>query len=476
LSQKPNILFILSDQHRYDTIGYIRDYPVLTPNLDRLASEGACFTNAYTPIPLCCPARQSLLAGKRPESFRAFWNADLVPNHELPPDAYTWPKDLQNHDYLNGYVGKWHVNQHHSPLEYGFDDYVSEGDYQRFRTARYPDAVFTNGWLGEVDPVPLEHTRTHWLADQAIALMERYAASGQPWHLRLDLPEPHLPCRPHQQFLDLYASREIPEWRSFRDTFRNKPYIQKQQLLNWGIERYTWADWEPIVRRYYAIISQLDDAVGKVLTRLKELGLNENTIVVYTADHGDMCGGHRMMDKHYILYDDVVRVPLIIRYPGRIPAGITIDRFVYNILDVPPTLLEWAGLPAPADFHGTSLTPLLRGEPVLEWRSEAVATYNGQQFGLYNQRMIRNAEFKYIWNLTDVDELYDLRQDPEELVNVVHEPKYAGVLAELRGKLYEELKRHDDPFLRFDWLKRQLTEGRKLYSESASYEFHSEVQ
>src|SRR5690606_23208510 len=115
----------------------------------------------------------------------------------------------------------------------------SENDYRAFRTSAHPDAVFKNGWLGEVDPVPLEHTRTHWLADQAISLIEQYAGSDQPWHLRLDLPEPHLPCQPHQQFLDLYAEREIPQWRSFRDTFLNKPYIQKQQLLNWGLEHYT---------------------------------------------------------------------------------------------------------------------------------------------------------------------------------------------------------------------------------------------
>ncbi len=475
MSRQPNILFILSDQHRYDCIGYSQDYPVITPNLDQLAAEGVSFANAYTPIPLCCPARQSLLAGKRPESFHAFWNADLVPNAELPPTAYTWTQDLQNHGYKNGYVGKWHVNQQHSPLAYGFEDYISEADYRSFRGTAYPDITFTNGWLGEVDRVRLEHTRTHWLADQAIALIEQYAGSDQPWHIRLDLPEPHLPCQPHQQFLDLYEGKEIPEWRSFRDTFLNKPYIQKQQLLNWGLEDYSWQDWEPIARRYYAIISQLDDAVGKVLRKLKELELDEHTIVVYSADHGDMCGGHRMIDKHYILYDDVVRVPLIIRYPARLPASRRIDEFVYNLLDLPPTLLEWAELPPRPDFHGASLTPLLSGEQSGHaWRTEVVSTYNGQQFGLYNQRMIRSSTFKYVWNLTDVDELYDLRQDPEELSNIIHDPASGDILSELRNKLYLELKRHGDPLLRLDWLKRQLTEGRKYFEPSSSYELNPE--
>ncbi|MDF2725572.1 MAG: sulfatase [Paenibacillus sp.] len=305
-------------------------------------------------------------------------------------------------------------------------------------------------------------TRTHWLADQAVRLIEKYAAAGQPWHLRLDFPEPHLPCRPHESFLAQYESEEIPVWRSFSDSFEGKPYIQKQQLFNWGLEHYAWSDWEPIVRRYYAIITQLDAAIGIVLEKLKQLGLERDTIVVYTADHGDMCGGHRMIDKHYILYEDVVKVPLIVKYPEHVPAGERIDSFVYNLLDLQPTLLEYAELAPQPFFHGRSLVPLLLGEQPDDWRTEVVSTYNGQQFGLYNQRMIRNRRWKYIWNLTDVDELYDLEQDPSELHNAIGDERHDDVLAELRSKLYEELKRIQDPFLKFDWLKRQLTEGRKI--------------
>lgn len=462
MGTKPNVLFILSDQHRYDCVGYSRDYPVKTPNLDRLAAEGAAFANAFTPIPLCCPARQSLLHGKRPESFESFWNADLVPNRELAPTEYTWPRQLKEDGYRNGYVGKWHVNRDHSPLDYGFDDYVGEQQYREYRAAKYPDAKFTNGFFGEIDPVELEDTRTHWLADKAVRLIETYAASGQPWHLRLDFPEPHLPCQPHASFLARYESEQIPVWRSFSDSFEGKPYIQKQQLLNWGLEHYGWSEWEPIVRRYYAIITQMDAAIGIVLEKLKLLGLERDTIVVYTADHGDMCGGHRMIDKHYILYDDVVKVPLIVKYPARIPAGALIDKFVYNLLDLPPTLLEYAELVPQPFFHGRSLVPLLRGDRSDDWRTEVVSTYNGQQFGLYNQRMIRDERWKYVWNLTDVDELYDLRADPDELRNVIGDDRHGDVLAELRGKLYEVLKGHQDPFLKFDWMKRQLTEGRKL--------------
>ncbi|MCQ6560063.1 sulfatase-like hydrolase/transferase [Paenibacillus mendelii] len=463
MAVKPNILFILSDQHRYDCIGSSRDYPVKTPNLDRLADDGIRFTNAYTPIPLCCPARQSLLSGVRPESFESFWNADLVPNKELEPTAYTWPKELRDSGYRTGYVGKWHVNQDYSPAFYGFDDYVGEHDYRLHRQEAYPEAEFTNGYIGEVDRVALQDTRTHWLASRAVELVEQYTAEDKPWHIRLDFPEPHLPCQPHQSYLDLYEGEVIPEWRSFSETFLNKPYIQKQQLLNWRIEDYTWQDWEPIVRRYYAIISQMDAAIGMVLDKLRELGIEDNTIVVYTSDHGDLCGGHRMMDKHYILYDDVVRVPFIMKYPRSIHTGQTSEQFVYNLLDLPPTLLQLTGLPAKAFFHGQSLVPLFEGDPPEDWRTEVISTYNGQQFGLFNQRMIRSSHWKYIWNLTDIDELYDLLNDPDELTNVIGEKEYEETLSELRQKLYAELKQHQDPFLRLDyWLKGQLSEGRKL--------------
>ncbi|WP_239617971.1 sulfatase-like hydrolase/transferase [Cohnella mopanensis] len=467
MSRKPNILFILSDQHRYDSIGYSRDYPVKTPNLDRLAEEGIAFTNAYTPIPLCCPARQALLAGVRPETFNAFWNADLVPNGEIDPNGYTWTKELQNNGYQTGYVGKWHVHQNHQPDAFGFGDYRSERDYREYRKSKLPDEQpptdLVKWFFGGVDPVALEDTRTHWLADQAIELIEKYSKSDEPWHLRLDFPEPHLPCQPHQSFLDLYDGENIPQWRSFPDTFENKPYIQKQQLLNWRVEDYTWDDWEPVVRRYYAIISQMDAAIGLVLEKLKSLGLEDDTIVVYSTDHGDMCGGHRMMDKHYILYDDVIRVPLIVKYPAAIAAGQRSEEFVYNLLDLPPTLLELAGLPVQSFFQGRSLQPLLQGQTPDDWRKDIISTYNGQQFGLYIQRAIRTERYKYVWNMTDIDELYDLHNDPGELRNVIGDSAHTEALSELRARLYKGLKDAGDPFLKFDlWLKSQLTENRKI--------------
>lgn len=463
MNERPNILLIVVDQQRYDCLGYSERYPIQTPRIDALARAGTWFSQAYTPIPVCCPARQAFLAGRRPETFGALWNYDIgLPIPALEPTEYVWPRDLQAAGYQAGYVGKWHVHPRYGPTAYGFDDYLPQSRYDAFRQEAYPEVEYTQAYFGEPDPIPLEDSRTHWLADRAIELMRNYAARDAPWHLRLDLTEPHLPCRPAGRFARMYDPQTVPRWGSFAERFEDKPYIQRQQLLNWGIEDYRWEDWAPIVARYYGIISQTDDAIGRMLDALDALGAAGNTVVIYTTDHGDLCGGHRMMDKHYVLYDDVVRVPLVIRWPGRVAPGLRSDAFVYNFLDLPPTILEAAGLPRGGARQGRSLLPLLTGEAVPDWRDAVVSTYNGLQFGLYTQRMIRTTRWKYVWNTTDVDELYDLEEDPDELTNRTHEPGHEELLRELRTRLYHELDAAGDTLVRNSWMRHQLLAGKKL--------------
>ncbi|HZJ57268.1 MAG TPA: sulfatase/phosphatase domain-containing protein, partial [Clostridia bacterium] len=289
-----------------------------------------------------------------------------------------------------------------------------------------------------------------------------YSEEGAPWHIRLDFPGPHLPCRPSEDFARMYKAEDIPPWASFKEDFHNKPYIQKQQLYSWDIEDYTWEDWRDTVALYYATITEIDHAIGKVLDRLEELGQAENTIVIYTADHGDMCGGHRMIDKHYILYDDVVKVPLVIRWPGVIPPSSVRDEFICHFLDIPPTILEVLGQSIPDSYSGRSMLNLLKGQKAEGWRTEAVSTYNGQQFGLYTQRMIRNNSWKYIWNTTDIDELYDLEKDPDELYNLMGQEKYMPIVTELRKRLYEILLEEGDGLVKTHWMRNQLINNKKI--------------
>ncbi|GAA3413703.1 sulfatase-like hydrolase/transferase [Paenibacillus hodogayensis] len=458
--KKPNVLLIVSDQLRYDCIGYSRKYPVRTPNIDRLAGDGVWFSNAYTHIPLCCPARQSLLNGRRPETFGSLWNYDLGPPiPALNPNSYSWPREMQRSGYATAYLGKWHVHPTFDPTHYGYEEYVSLQDYKLFRDERYGATGYRNGFFGETEPVPVEDARTHWMADQTIELMKRYERNpAVPWHIRLDFDEPHLPCRPSEPFASCYDPDEVPKWDNFDDSFTNKPYIQKQQLFNWGVENYEWPDWSPTVALYYAFISQMDDAIGKIVDYLDRSEMGQETLIIFTADHGDMCGAHRMMDKHCVMYQDVVHVPLIIRGKGVTPGQVR-EEMVYNLLDLPPTLSEWTGF-APGDFQGQSLVQLCRGS-AQEWRKEIVSTYNGQQFGLFIQRMITDGHWKLVWKPTDVDELYDLQNDPAELNNLIGNTELKGVVALLRNRLYEILMQEGDTMVANPWMKRQLQKGIK---------------
>ncbi|MHB1318344.1 MAG: sulfatase/phosphatase domain-containing protein, partial [Anaerolineae bacterium] len=376
--------------------------------------------------------------------------------------------------YHLGYVGKWHVHPVRTPLDCGFRDYVSLEDYTRWRSGqRLPayepidaqalglDAVASR-WFGGRDPVPVEAARTHWQADQAIAQIERYQATGQPWHVRLDFEEPHLPCFPTDRFAEMYSPDSLEPWGSIGETFRNKPYIQEQQLWTWGIAHLDWQAWSQYLARYLAVVSQIDDAVGRVLAALERLGLAESTLVIYTTDHGDACGGHRMIDKHYVMYEDVVHVPLIIRWPGVTQPGIVTDAMVTHALDLASTICEAASLPVRADYQGRSLLPLMSGTTPSDWPTEVLSTYNGAQFGLYVQRMLRDRRFKYVWNPTDVDELYDLENDPCELENLVGRSDSQEVLRSMRTRLLELLSEQRDDIVAKPWLRSQLATGRKL--------------
>lgn len=476
---RPNLLWIMADQLRADCFGAAGNGLVRTPHIDLLAAGGVRFTHAYTPLPVCSPARQALLHGRRPESFGALWNAGIaLPVPSLPPDAFVWPRALSETGYRCAFFGKWGVHPEHSPLAYGYERYAGERDYRSFLRANEEEASYsyTNGFFGETSPVPVGRSPCHWFADRAIETIRQFRKEGTPWHVALHFPEPHPPCRPSGEFAGMYKAEDIPEWPSFRETFDNKPYIQKQQLHSWQVDRFEWPDWAPVVARYFGVISQLDAAVGRVLEALEEEGGANDTLVVFTSDHGDLCGAHRMMDKHYVLYDDVVRVPLVMRWPGRIAPGSVRDEFVLPALDAVPAILQLAGLQPPSGLHGRSLLELLdpdtapaaapgaaeRSPGAEPWRDAVVSTYNGQQFGLYTQRMIRTREWKYIWNTTDVDELYDMVRDPAELVNKIYDPGCSGALSSLRRRLYEILLAEGDGLVATDWTKRQLLSGCKL--------------
>jgi len=470
MAETTNILLIHSDQHRFDCLG-VNGHPIVrTPRLDRLAAEGVNFSHAFTPIPLCVPARASMLTGQWPHEHQAIANFDTEAPRPFSQDLPTFSQLLRDAGWWLGYVGKWHVHREKDARDYGFNAYTPLSAYNAWRKAQgLPPRPRTNRWFGEIDPhITPEQSRLAWGADQAIRWLEERSRADAPFFIRWDPAEPHLPNVVPEPFASMYPPETVPPWPSFPDPLVGKPYIQAQQRRTWKLDGWTWDRWAPIVARYLGEISLMDAQIGRVLDALDRLGLAENTLVIYTADHGDLCGGHGMIDKHFIMYDDVVRVPLIARRPGRIAPGATCDAFVSHAIDLASTFLEVAGLAAPDTFHGRSLVALMEvesegsGDPQegspKPWREDIFSAYHGNQFGLFSQRMVRDRRWKYVWNATAEDELYDLGADPGEVTNRARDAACAGELARLRTRLVAWMEETNDPLLN-QWTRTQIEKG-----------------
>lgn len=448
------------DQQRYDCLGFTGNEYVMTPHLDRLAEQSVQFSSSFTPCPLCCPARQTLFSGVMPHTHGGHWNYDctsiikgLCPN-EFPH----WPGELKKKGYQMAYGGKWHVSPTYTPKDFMYDEEFGLEYYQHTNLKRiYPEPEHTAESApvnlfapGCIDGSSLEDTHTHQLAARIIAWMaERKDADG-PWHARLDFQEPHLPCHPVEQFSSLYHPEEIQPWGNFPDQFIGKPWIQSEQLRSWGIEHWNWRTWSEYLALYFGMISQVDDAIGRVLQYLEESNVLEDTIIIYTSDHGDAAGSHGMMDKHYVMYEEEIRTPLLISWKDHITPGIC-DSFVMNELDLAPTILELAGIGIPEVYQGHSLVPCLE-HPDHTIRDLVYSEYNGQQFGLYTQRMVRDRRYKYIWNATDRDELYDLEEDPWEMENRIGEPSLQTRVDDMRKRLFTQFGGSMDRMMKNPWM------------------------
>jgi len=462
MSLSPNILLIHSDQHRYDCLG-VNGHPFIeTPNLDRLAAEGMNFTHAFTPIPLCTPARNCLLHGQWSTEHGCIANADTEAPGEAAEDLPSFSIQLRRDGYYLGYVGKWHVSNTREPDAYGFCDFPPAGSYDAWRDAQgCPPRPRTNGWFGEVNPhIRPEQSYLAWCANRTIEMLTKAAGQDNGFFIRWDPPEPHLPNIVPEPYASMYPPESIPPWPNFRDSLEGKPCIQRQQLRTWQVHDWTWEDWAPIVGRYLGEISLMDAQVGRVLAALDGLGLADSTLVIYTTDHGDLCGAHGMVDKHFVMYDEIVRVPLIARWPGRIKPGSRCDSFVSHAIDLATTFCDAAGAAVPSTFRGRSLVPLMCGAHD-NGRQDILSVYHGNQFGLFSQRMVRDRRWKYVWNATAEDELYDMVNDPHELTNRAGDPSCSGELSRLRHRLMDWMQQTHDPLCN-EWIITQLREGLSL--------------
>ncbi|MDA0708971.1 MAG: sulfatase-like hydrolase/transferase [bacterium] len=449
---RPNVLLVHTDQHRYDCVG-ANGHPFLqTPHLDRLAREGVNFSHAFSPVPVCIPARNSLLYGQWPTEHLAIANWNTEAPRPATGDARTMTACLKEAGYQLDHVGKWHIHPTRGPERYGYGRDVPESDYEAWRAEQgYGARPNTQGWFGETDSeIPAQASHLAWEADRVIEALDE---ASSPFFIHWETNEPHLPNVVAEPFASMYRPEDCLPWPGFDDPLSGKPYIQAQQRRTWGIEHWGWNRWAPIVARYLGEISLLDAQIGRVLDALDRSGLAENTLVIYTPDHGDMCGSHGMVDKHYVMYDDIIRVPLIMRWPGRLAPGVTRGDFVVYALDVAATICNAAGVEPPGTFRGMSLLEKQTG------REDILAMYHGNQFGLFSQRMVRGVQWKVVWNATAEDELYDLVDDPGEIHNRAMDRACRDVLTHFRHRLVAWMEEIRDPLLNH-WNRDQLMDNR----------------
>jgi arylsulfatase A-like enzyme len=479
-----NFLFLMTDQHRVDTLGCYGNPHVDTPNLDRLAESGTRFDRFYTPTAICTPARASLLTGQAPFRHRVLANHERNVGYleDLPDDAFTFPQALRERDYQLGLIGKWHVGTHRTSAHYGFEgpqlpgwhnpvdhpdylSYLAENGLPPYRISDQIRGTSPNGNPGNLLAArlhqPVEATFEHYLATRAIEQMERYASSERPFFLATHFFGPHLPYLLPDTYFDRYDPDlvELPE--SIAETFDGKPQVQRNYSAHWTFDTMPIEVTRKLIAVYSGYVTLIDEQIGRILDKLEELGISDQTTVFFTADHGEFTGAHRLHDKGPAMYEDIYRIPGIVRLPDAAPQ--VRGEFV-NLMDCTATILELAGCdPAPA-VDSRSLVPLIRGE-YPAWDTEMVAEFHGHHFP-YPQRMIRDDRYKLVVNPESVNELYDLFTDPHELHNRYSHHELRSECIRLMRRLYDRLRERGDNF--YHWMTPMYDIGGSDYDPTLS--------
>lgn len=490
MPQTPNVLFIMTDQHRTDTLACYGNQHVRTPALDGLAADGTVFGSCFTATAICAPARASLLTGVMPFRHRllANYERNVGYQEELTDDFAPFSLRLREAGYNVGLTGKWHVGRRRGPADFGFDGTHFPGWHNPVRHPKYvawlaergltvPEiagpvrGTFPNGQQGNLLAGRLDQpgdaTFEAFLTDEAISWLRSYAAgyhdAGRPFFMAVHFFGPHLPYLLPPEYLEMYSPGLVTLPASVTETFEHKPMVQKRYSQHWTFDTLSAGTGRWLIAAYWGYVTLIDEQVGKLIAALRQLGLWDTTCVAFTADHGEFTGSHRLHDKGPAMYDDIYRIPALLRVPG-IGGGRREHRFA-TLLDYTATILDIAGLEPDPGADGRSLLPLVRGENPAGWRDAVLAEFHGHHFP-YPQRMIRTETAKLIVNPESVNELYDLRTDPDELTNIYDDPARGRLRDELLHRLYTELRARGDNF--HHWMTTMYPVGGKDYDTSLS--------
>ena len=465
----PNIVFIFSDDHATNAIsayGGLFTELAPTPNIDRIANEGALLENALCTNAICGPSRAAILTGtySHVNGYYKNYKGGVFDNQQ-----WTYPQALQNAGYQTALVGKWHLAS--EPV--GFDYYkyhISKGEQ-----GLYWDPVYNDN--GET--IKEKGYATNLTTDFALDWLQQ-RNEKEPFCLLLHYKAPHREWAPDTKYEALWEDIEMPYPSNFNDSYEgreltagdtemtmdyfSRQYMkmtapdslskkQQRQWLQYGFkpsevvtpskdlspqEVREWK-YQKYIKDYLATIRSVDDNIGKVLAYLKENGLEENTIVIYASDQGFFLGEHGFFDKRF-MYEESLKMPFVIRYPGQIEAGTVVSDIVSNI-DFAPTLLEMAGVPIPEKVQGNSFFKILKGQASNDWRQSMY--YHYYEYPYYHRVQphygIRNQRFKLIHFYYNIDtwEFYDLENDLSEMNNLINNPAHASTISSLKSELYQ---------------------------------------
>ncbi|MEZ5275634.1 MAG: sulfatase [Opitutaceae bacterium] len=428
-----NVVFILSDDHRFDAMSFMGHPLAETPNLDRLAAEGVHLRNALVTTSLCSPSRASILTGLYTFRHRVIDN-----NRRVPDGTLFFPQYLQKAGYATAFIGKWHMGGESDEPRPGFDHWVSfrgQGNYLP------PSPDHTLNVDGE--RVPQKGYITDELTDYAVDWLQERNGSEQPFFLYLSHKAVHagfVPAERHAgQFADRAWSRPATE-RLTAESSRLQPRWLRDQRNSWhGVDfpYHSELDIEAYARAYGETLCAVDDSVGRVMAQLESMGVADQTLVIYMGDNGFMFGEHGLIDKR-VAYETSIRVPMLMRCPEIIRAGTVVEEVVANI-DVAPTVMEAMALEPPPHFDGSSLLPLVRSERI-NWRDSFLYVYYWERNFPQSPTVfaLREERFKYIsyYGLWDVDELFDLLEDPDEAHNLIADPDHQDRVADMQERLF----------------------------------------
>jgi N-acetylglucosamine-6-sulfatase len=431
-SKPRNVIFILTDDHRYDAMGFLKGQPWLeTPNMDRLAREGAHFQNAFVTTALCSPSRASILTGVYAHQHKIVDN-----NTPIPKGTRFFPQDLQAAGYKTGFFGKWHMGHEGDDPQPGFDQWVSfrgQGTY-----LPSPNGLNING-----RKVPQKGYITDELTDYALQWMDTLPKS-QPYFLYLSHKAVHAEFEPAPRHKGKYANRQFVRPATMDaagDNARNRPMWVQNQRNSWhGVDYpyHSTLSLDEYYKRYAETLCGVDESIGRVLDALQKRGELDSTLVVYMGDNGFLFGEHGLIDKR-CAYEESMRVPMLARCPELFRGGKTVQQVVANI-DIAPTVLDVCGARPAARMEGRSMLPLLQGQTA-PWRDALLYEYYWERNfpQTPTTHAIREQKYKYVHyhGIWDIDELYDLETDPHETNNLIFEPSVQPVVARLKKRMFQ---------------------------------------